>query len=131
MVIRTLRSIWQHGLGLMRDAALEPAATNAMVMFDYLRCGPRWFLIEAKEMIDYPSHEHIHDLHVPLLVVRGAKDPIASEAWGAWLTHCVGDAQLVSIPHYRHNVVHSGAAAVAALVAAFATHQRIASQANF
>lgn len=101
------RSIWQQGLRLLRDASLEPVRTNLMVQFDYARCGPVWFLTETRAMLAYPTHERIQLLSQPLLVIRGANDPIADVRWATWLAGQAKAGTAHSTDRYRHNVVHS------------------------
>ncbi|GAA1002217.1 alpha/beta fold hydrolase [Subtercola frigoramans] len=101
------RTLWQQGLRLLRDAALEPLSTNLMVLFDYARCGPVWFLAETRAMLAYPTHERIQRLTRPLLVLRGRNDPIADQHWATWLATQVSDGHTRRTSRYRHNVVHS------------------------
>ncbi|RFA24969.1 hypothetical protein B7R25_15540 [Subtercola boreus] len=124
------RTLWQQAMALLRDTAFEPLRTSLMVQFDYLRCGPLWFLAETRAMLAYPTHERLRALTQPLLVLRGAHDPIADEAWvvraaalagsGGGPVSSGGGGPAISIPGFRHNVVHSGPAATAGHIARFA-----------
>jgi pimeloyl-ACP methyl ester carboxylesterase len=118
---RTLR---EQLLGLLRDSALEPPATQAMVAFDYLRCGVPWFLTESAVMRDYPTASAIAGVRRPVLIVRGEHDPIADAQWCASLARRAPDARVETIAGSRHNVVHSNAAAVADAIRAFAVTPR-------
>jgi pimeloyl-ACP methyl ester carboxylesterase len=114
---RTLR---QQAVGLLRDSALEPPATQAMVLFDYLRCGMPWFLAQAAVMRDYPIERAIADVDHPVVVIRGAHDPIADDAWCGSLAALAPHGSLVTIPGNRHNVLHSDPVATAAAIVASA-----------
>jgi pimeloyl-ACP methyl ester carboxylesterase len=104
------RTVWQQGVRLLRDAALEPLRTNLMVQFDYARCGPTWFLAETRAMLAYPTHERIRLLTLPLLVIRGANDPIADTRWTGWLAGQVQSGTAHSTRRHRHNVMHASPA---------------------
>ncbi len=39
---------------LTLDTLLEPPGANALVFTDYLRCGPRWYLLQVRHMLAYP-----------------------------------------------------------------------------
>ena len=108
-----------QAIALLLDSPLEPPATQAMVMFDYLRCGVRWFLTEAVEMRDYDTHLAIRDVAHPVLVIRGGKDPIADAPWCESLVAGVPNRRVATIAGYRHNVVHSNAAATADAILSF------------
>ena len=124
VVDESKRTLLAQSLALFRDSALEPPATQLMVLLDYLRCGPRWFLTEAGAMIDYPTHLAIDEIRHPVLLMRGENDPIADAAWCESLRGRAHDATLATIPEQRHNVVHSNPAAAAAAIIDFATIAR-------
>ncbi len=109
----------QQGVDLARDSAKEPASTNLMVLRDYILCGIRWFTAEVVEMVEYPTDEHIELLRIPLLVIRGEQDPIATEKWCEWLASRSRDGHMRTIPSHRHVVVHTAPAQVAGLIEAF------------
>jgi pimeloyl-ACP methyl ester carboxylesterase len=113
---RTLRA---QTLGLVRDSPLEPPRTQLSVTVDYLRCGIRWFLRQAEVMRNYPTLVAIDDVTRPVLVLRGANDPIAGRDWCARLAGLARAGRLVEIPANRHNVPHSAPAAMAAAILEF------------
>ena len=114
------RSLVAQSLALLRDSALEPPRTQFMVITDYLRCGPRWFLREVRSMLEYPTHIAITDLTQPVLVLRGENDPIADASWCESLRGRAADGAVVTIADNRHNVVHSDPSASAAAIIEFA-----------
>lgn len=115
------RTLWQQALGLFRDASLEPVRTNLMVLFEYARCGPTWFLTEARSMLAYPTHERIRQVTQPLLVLRGGNDPIADEHWATWLSTQPHNGSVHSTPRRRHNMVYSSPVDTAKQIVSFAT----------
>jgi pimeloyl-ACP methyl ester carboxylesterase len=118
------RTVFQQAIGLARDSVLEPPTTNLMVLRDYLTCGMRWYLAESRAMLLYRTDERIDQLAVPLLVIRGERDPIASEGWSAWLASQPKSGIAVSVAGHRHVVAHTAPKKVAALIATFAGPER-------
>lgn len=66
---------------LVVDTLREAPGTNMVVFTDYLRCGVPWYLRQLRHMLAYPLEERARELTQPVLVVRGARDPIAGEGW--------------------------------------------------
>jgi pimeloyl-ACP methyl ester carboxylesterase len=79
------RSLGCQALALARDVIGEPPSTNAVVLRDYLRCGPRWFLKQARFMLSYPLEDRVGSLAMPVLILRGGNDPIAGTSWSGRL----------------------------------------------
>jgi pimeloyl-ACP methyl ester carboxylesterase len=79
------RSVLRQALALAMDSLLEPPSANAIVFTDYLRCGPKWYLTALPQMMAYPTEERITDVAVPVLVLRGSRDPVAGRVWSAVL----------------------------------------------
>lgn len=107
---------WQQGLRLLHDLLREPPSTNWAVLKDYLRTGPRWYLRTVPFMLSYRTEDSVRQLQVPLLVVRGARDPIATRRWSQQLCQAAPDARLVEVPGAAHVVMHTHPDDVAALL---------------
>lgn len=118
------RSAGAQARALLLDALREPPTTNAILLADYLRCGPRWYLAQLRHMLRYRTEDAAAALTVPLLVLRGGHDPIAGAAWCRRLRDRALDAVLVTVPRGPHNVQRSRPRAVAAAVRAFVDHER-------
>ncbi len=85
-VNRQERAAWQQGLRLLQDTFREPTAANAVVFSDYaFRCRPPWYLATLPFMLSYALEEAIAEVDIPVLIMRGARDPIAPRAWLAEL----------------------------------------------
>ncbi len=106
-------------IDLSRDIAGEPPVTNALVLVDYLLCGPIWFTRHLRHMLEYRIEERARLLAVPLLVVRGGNDPIAKLDWTRRLRDAARRGSLVIVPGHRHNVQHSAPRAVASAISSF------------
>jgi pimeloyl-ACP methyl ester carboxylesterase len=98
---------------LMRDVLAEPLIANWMVLSDYLRCGPRWYLTELPAMLGYPMVERLAQLSASVLVIRGAVDPVAPAGWADRIERVVPRCSRLDVAGSAHVVQHSGAAAVA------------------
>ena len=109
----------RQAAALMRDSPLEPPATQAMVLAGYVRCGVPWFLAQSVVMRDYPILRMVAEVVRPVLVVRGADDPIADAAWCRLLARHAPDGRTLSIAGKRHNVPHSDPEATAAAILGF------------
>ena len=76
------RTVMQQALALGRDSLFfESPSSNALVFTDYLRCGPVWYLKTLRVMMGYPTEQKIPGVSAPVLVLRGANDPVASADW--------------------------------------------------
>ncbi len=113
------RTIVQQGLALARDSLRERPSTNAIVFGDYARCGPRRYLAELGAMMAYPTEEKIGSVQVPILVIRGSRDPIARSRWCRMLTNRAQDAQMIEVPHGPHVVQESEPEQVFGAIARF------------
>jgi pimeloyl-ACP methyl ester carboxylesterase len=98
------------------DTLGETPLVNAMVFIDYVRCGPLYFLRETAPMLRYPIEERVASLTVPLLVLRGGRDPIASERWCRRLRDSAPRGTLVTVPGHSHVVQHTAPRAVASAI---------------
>ena len=92
-------------IDLARDTVGEPLATNALVLRDYIRAGPRWYFTEFPVMMGYPMLERIAECSAPALIVRGELEPIARADWCRRLVDASGGpARLLSLPGQHHVV---------------------------
>ena len=117
----THRTVFAQAAALVRDTIWEPPGANAVVLRDYLRCGPVWFLTQLRHMIAYPIEERVPEIHVPFLVMRGGNDPIAGTEWCRKLRSRAPDGSFVEVPGHRHVVQFSAAPTVASAIRAFIT----------
>jgi pimeloyl-ACP methyl ester carboxylesterase len=104
----------QQAADLARDSLHEPPTVNGLVLRDYIRGGIRWYLMELRAMMAYPTLERIADCSAELLVIRGARDPIARAEWCRRLVAASGGpAALVEIPDNYHVVPRTATEVVA------------------
>ncbi len=112
------RSATAQGRALAMDTLLEPPGTNWIVTTDYIRCGVPWYVAQLRPMLSYPIEERVRDLTMPLLIVRGERDPIASTRWCRLVRGNAPVASLVHIPRAPHNAQRFAPRAVAAAILA-------------
>lgn len=105
-----------QGFRLLRDMMIEPPSANRIVLMDYLRCGPRWYLTQLPAMLTYPIQERLPLVDAFTLVVRGARDPVASAEWAARIAELVPKSTRLEVPKAAHVVQHRGARVVAAAI---------------
>jgi pimeloyl-ACP methyl ester carboxylesterase len=107
------RSVLAQTRALAVDSLGEAPWINAIVFTDYARCGIPWYLAQLRHMIAYPLEERVAALTVPLLVVRGDRDPIAGVRWSRELRDRAAVGALVHVPHSHHVAQHAAPRAVA------------------
>ncbi|WP_194396413.1 alpha/beta fold hydrolase [Microbacterium atlanticum] len=112
------RTILRQSSALALDTLLEPPTVNAIVLRDYLRCGPRWYLTQLRHMLAYRLEDRVAELTVPLLIIRGGADPIAGLEWCRRLRENARAADLVVIPGHHHVAQQSAPRAVASALLA-------------
>ena len=114
----------EHRTALAQSGALavdtlgEPPAANVAVFVDYLRCGPRWYSQQLPFMLSYRIEDRVQDLTMPVLVLRGGKDPIAGLEWCRRLRDRARTGDLVIIPGSHHVAQMSAPGAVASAILA-------------
>ena len=114
------RTVLRQGLALARDCPREPLPASAIVLADYILCGTRFVLTELPAMLAYPTEERIGGMVAPVLVVRGAADPIANSDWCRTLADRAEDGRLLEVAGSRHLVQYSAPERVSRAIAAFA-----------
>lgn len=76
------RGFWRQSLRLGHDTLRRPWKVNAIVFSDYaFRCGLPWYFRTVPMMLSNRIEDTIATVQVPVLVVRGTRDPIVPAAW--------------------------------------------------
>ncbi|MGP3534350.1 alpha/beta fold hydrolase [Microbacterium sp. RD1] len=114
------RTVPRQSIALGLDMLRETPGANLLVLADYIRCGPPWYLAQLRHMLAYPTQERVRALAAPVLVLRGGRDPIAGSQWARRVTDAADSATLAIVPGHAHNVQHSAPRAVASALVAFA-----------
>ena len=91
-----------QGLRLAQDCLREPPAVNWILLTDYLRAGPRWYLKTVPRMVGHRLEERIGKVQAPLTLVRGSRDPIVPAGWLRELEQARPGAAAVEMPGQPH-----------------------------
>ncbi|WP_292810032.1 alpha/beta fold hydrolase [Microbacterium sp.] len=113
------RSFFAQLGSLALDTFCEPPCVNAVAFADYARCGPRWYARQLRHMLRYPIEDRVRALPMPVLVMRGSRDPIAGLRWCRRLRDLAPAAELILVPGHHHAVQHSAPRTVASALRAF------------
>lgn len=116
------RTAPRQGKRLAQDFLRETPPANWAVLRDYARTGPRWYAATVPVMLGYATEDAVTRLGVPLLLVRGGRDPICRRDWARQLQRLAPDARLVEIPGAAHVAMYTHPEEVAAEVLLHAGH---------
>ena len=117
------RSTLEQALRLLHDTLREPPGANWAVLRDYVRTGPLTYLKTVPVMLGYRTEETLLGLRVPLLLMRGARDPIAGPDWLEQMRRLAPEARTVEIDGAAHVAMFTHPEEVAG---AILTHARTA-----
>ena len=98
-----LRQFWR----LVLDSLREPPSQPFVVGFDYLRTGLRRTLRTLRYGLADRIEDKMERVTVPMLVTRGANDPIVSQQWVDELTCLLPRGRQVVFPGAAHTVNYS------------------------
>ncbi|MVT25761.1 alpha/beta fold hydrolase [Nesterenkonia alkaliphila] len=101
------RSLPAQAWRLLRDSMREPLLSNAVIFRNYLRMGPLRYLRTSQYMLADRLDETIQTCAVPGLIIRGARDPIASHDWVRQLSRLAPDARALEVPDGPHALQHN------------------------
>ena len=113
------RSMIGEARRLVTDAPRERLGLVPIVVRDYVRAGPRRILFTLRDAISDRIEDKLPRVSVPTLFVRGARDPIVSAQWIAFLAARTRGASIVTLEHAAHAVNFSAAEGFAAAVINF------------
>jgi pimeloyl-ACP methyl ester carboxylesterase len=99
----TLRQFWRLLVDSTREAPTQPFLT----LLDYAITGPYRTWRTLQFGLRDPLEARIPHLPIPVLVVRGARDPIASQEWAEEVARLLPCGRLVVIPGGAHTVNYS------------------------
>lgn len=110
------RTPLRAGSRLALDILRESPHSNALVLTDYARCGPRWYLKVLPSMLAYRIEDDLPELGMPVTIVRGDRDPIARAEWAHAIGSLAPHGRLVEVPGAPHVVMLSRPREIARLV---------------
>lgn len=104
---------------LLVDAPREPVSLVALAARAYVRAGPLRVLRTLRDAIDDRIEDKLPLVAAPVLLVRGARDPIVSDRWLRELASRASASAAATIPGAAHAVNYSRPEALARLVDVF------------
>lgn len=107
------RTAWMQALRLFQDTLREPASANAVVFYDYLRCGIPRYRQTLRHMLADRIEDRLTSCPVPCLIVRGERDPIVPRDWARRLAALAPHGALVEILNAPHLAQYSHAPQIA------------------
>jgi len=119
-VDRHARSFSRQLMRLLLDATREPLSLTPLAVSDYFRTGIRRAARTLRYAIADRIEEKLPRLSIPLLVVRGVRDPIVPQRWAEETARLSTCARLVVLPQAAHAVNYSSPEELARLVMSFA-----------
>lgn len=103
-------------LRLLACTVTEPPSLVPLVARDYARWGVGRLVRTARSMLAESLDGRLAELDLPVVVVRGERDPICRGAWAERIASAAPGGRLVVVPGAGHAVHWSHPGVVAALV---------------
>ncbi|MDQ3793271.1 MAG: alpha/beta hydrolase [Actinomycetota bacterium] len=87
---------------LLLDGVREPPSLLPIELFDYLDAGLRRSVRTLRYMLEDRIEEKLPRVRVPILVVRGSRDPIVPQRWAEEAASLLPMGRLAVIPGAAH-----------------------------
>jgi len=113
------RSMPRELLRLLSDVPREPFSLIPIVIGDYLGAGLGRGLRTLRYALADRIEEKLPALNLPVLVLRGARDPVVSERWTEKVCALLPQGRLAVVPRAAHALQFSHPREVAALLGDF------------
>lgn len=97
------RTLVQQALRLLQDMLREPPRNNLVVMKGYIRMGMVRYLKTSESMFSDALEKDVAKVTVPLLLLTGERDPIATREWARLLQEAARHDRHVEIAGGAHN----------------------------
>lgn len=103
----------------LRDLPREDVRQTRILLRDVRDAGPRRVFRTLGHSVRHPMEQTLSRVEVPVLLMRGARDPIAPQRWLAELAGCRADTAIATVPGAAHNAVTTAGREVAHLTRRF------------
>jgi len=113
------RTAWRQVARLLRNSRHEPVSHGLISAREYPRCGLRRLMKTFRYALDDRIEEKLPHVRVPVLVVRGSKDPIVPQRWAEEATRLLPMGRLAVILNAPHTVVYDAPLELARVVKPF------------
>ena len=97
-------SIPSQFLRLLTDSYREQPSLVPVALADYARRGPLHILQAARSMMRHPMADRLAEVTVPVMILRGSRDPICGQRWAERLAAAPADGRLVIVHGAAHAV---------------------------
>jgi pimeloyl-ACP methyl ester carboxylesterase len=104
---------------LFRAAVCEPLSLFPILLVDYVRFGIPRFNATSRHALADDITRRLPHLHVPALVIQGARDRIVTVPWATRAARLLPRGQFALVPDGAHAVHYSRPAVVAGLIRSF------------
>ena len=109
---------WQF-IRWRQNQRYNPPELGAITNADYHKCGVRRMVRSFQEQISDRIEDKAPRIRAPVLVVRGAEDPIANERWCEEIARLCPQGRLAVIPGVAHTLCYTAPVALAEVTRAF------------
>ena len=113
-----IRTFWKPILRLALDGFREPALIGP-TLYDFFEMGPRRVWGTYRAALDDRIEDKLPGLRMPVLLVRGERDPIAGKTWLERMTSLLPTGRAHTISRAPHALAFSVPAEVARLTEVF------------
>jgi pimeloyl-ACP methyl ester carboxylesterase len=96
------RSFWKQVGRAALDMFHEPIGFWPLLTWDYLVAGPIRTAVTLRYALRDPVHEKLSAVGIPVLVIRGAHDPIAPQRWVEEMVQRLPHGRLLVLPTEAH-----------------------------
>jgi pimeloyl-ACP methyl ester carboxylesterase len=112
-------TLLQHtGRGVL-DLVCEPLSLYWILVRDYWTLGPIRTVLTLQSALEDRLEAKLPHVQVPTLILRGARDTIATQDWVDHMQRVMPRAQVVALPHAPHAANYAAPDAVAGAVRRF------------
>jgi 2-hydroxy-6-oxonona-2,4-dienedioate hydrolase len=110
--------LWQF-VRWRQNAPYNPPALGPMTRRDYRKCGLHRLFQTARYFWQDRVEEKLPQVHAPVLVVRGQRDPICRQRWVEEVIDRLPHGRLVVIPGVAHTLVYTSPLELARVISPF------------
>lgn len=101
------RTWFRQAVRWQQNQPFNPKSLGPVTWGDYRKCGYRRLLITFRHQIRDRMEDKLPRIAAPVLVVRGALDPICNDAWAEQVARLAPRGRLVLIPGVAHTLCYT------------------------
>ncbi len=116
------RGVWPQFRRLVRNSPFEPHSLGLFMARDYARAGLRVARETIAHSLSHPIEERLPHIQAPTLVVRGSRDPIATQEWTERVVSLLPRGDLRVIPGAAHTINYAAPLEFARVISPFLVH---------